>query len=114
MNKTKTREQVAKAWRELDQVLQALDDNKAQAAQSSLTQAWAAIRKASEYMNAPAKPTEQPWYHYAGIRFTGTRPFTRQELEEILDTKVRHADIVKFSLEVEAIDEPEPGDPADL
>lgn len=61
-------------------------------------------------MTEPVKP----FYHRATILFTALRRFDRVELEAILDRRVVHPDIVKYSLEVEKVEEPFVGQPEDL
>lgn len=57
---------------------------------------------------------KQPFYHEVTILFTGTREFTFEEVQELLQSKLRHKDIVKDSVKIDSFNEPEPGDPADL
>ena len=55
---------------------------------------------------------KQPFYHRATILFTSTEPFTLAELERLLQAALWSKGI--RSIQVEEMEEPEPGDPADL
>lgn len=60
---------------------------------------------------------KQPFYHIAEMTFTGTTTLNLDVIRELLETAMRKTfkrDYVKNSLDLTELDEPEPGDPADL
>lgn len=65
-------------------------------------------------MKTRGVPDPKPYYHRATIIFTSTRPFLKTELEEILDRKIIHPHVVKYSLEVENVECVAVGFPEDL
>lgn len=57
---------------------------------------------------------KQPFYNEVTILFTTTREMNRAEVERLIQEKLKHRDIVRGSVTLDNMVEPEPGDPADL
>jgi hypothetical protein len=57
---------------------------------------------------------KQPFYHEVTILFTATCSFALEEVQALLEAKLKHKNIVRGTIIIDRFDEPEPGDPADL